>query len=172
MKDLLNFVPIGYDAYISCRMEVDMQHTEAITINRPQSEVWSLVGDPTGWPEWLPDVADVEIEGPLEQGAALSYTWRTRRVRATVTHYVRGQSLRIHSTENNYEFDEAISLRGLGGMTVVSITMGFKPTVWWASALSVLLWPTKKLMLGRPLRKELNALRAAVEVAAPVRQSG
>jgi hypothetical protein len=41
--------------------------------------------------------------------------------------------------------------------------MGFEPTVWWASALSVLLIPVKGLMLGRPLRQELQDLKVAVE---------
>ncbi len=45
--------------------------------------------------------------------------------------------------------------------------MGFDPTVWWVSALSILLVPFKGMMLGKPLRKELEALRIAVESEPP-----
>lgn len=147
-----------------------MQHTETITINRPQSEVWPLVGDPAAWPKWDQAIEDVVVDGPVREGAKLSYKWRGRTVNATVSRYIRPQTLAIRSDDKGYEFDELISLRGLGNMTMVSITMGFKPAAWWGSTLAVLSWPAKKVTLGRPLRKELNALRAEVEAPEPARQ--
>ena len=44
----------------------------------------------------------------------------------------------ISSSEKNYDFQESITLEPLGGQTKVEFTMGFEPTVWWATALSVL----------------------------------
>jgi uncharacterized protein YndB with AHSA1/START domain len=34
-----------------------------LRIDRPASEVWSLVGDPTALPRWFPGVADAQVDG-------------------------------------------------------------------------------------------------------------
>jgi uncharacterized protein YndB with AHSA1/START domain len=34
-----------------------------LRIDRPASDVWSLVGDPTALPRWFPGVADAQVDG-------------------------------------------------------------------------------------------------------------
>ena len=142
-----------------------MQHAESIIISRPQAAVWALVGNPQSWGDWVPGVTDVRLEGggAPSVGAALSYTWRERRRDTTVTAFEDEGVIGIAGSEKNYEFSETIRVREAFRGTAVTITMGFKPTVWWASFLAIFMLPIKGLLLGRPLRKELQALRAAVE---------
>ena len=73
------------------------------------------------------------------------------------------QTIGISSSEKNYDFQESITLEPLGDQTKVEFTMGFEPTVWCATALSVLVVPFKGPLLVRPLRKELESLRTAAE---------
>ena len=142
-----------------------MQHSESIFINRPRAEVWALVGDPQSWGEWIPGLTDVRIEGggAPSEGARLSYAWRGRRQETTLAAFEAERVIGVASSEKNYEFSESIMLRETGVGTEVTITMGFDPTVWWASFLAMFVPPIKGLMFGRPLRKMLDALRASLE---------
>ena len=142
-----------------------MQHAESIVIKRPEAEVWALVGNPQSWETWIPDVTEVRIEGggAPSVGTALSYTWRGKRQDTTVAAFETERVMGVASSQKNYEFSETIALRETFGGTEVTITVGFEPTVWWASFLAIFMPPIKGLMLGRPLRKELQALRVAVE---------
>ena len=142
-----------------------MKHAESIIINRHEAEVWTLVGDPQSWGEWVPGLTDVQIEGggaPAE-GAGLSFTWRGKRQETKVAAFEAGRTIGIAGTEKNYEFSETLALRETFGGTEVTVTIGFEPTVWWASFLAMFMFPVKGLTLGRPLLKMLNSLRAAVE---------
>ncbi len=141
-----------------------MQQTESVTIDRPPAEVWALVGDVRTWTKWLEDISDVQlVSGELATGAEFSYKFRGRDVHATVDRYEAGRVIGIASSEKSYDFAESIRVEPADGQTRVTFTMGFDPTVWWASALSILLVPFKGMMLGKPLRNELEALRTAVE---------
>lgn len=141
-----------------------MQQTESITIDRPPAEVWALVGDVRNWTKWLKDISDVElVSGELATGAEFSYKFRGRDVNATVDRYEEGRVIGIGAQEKKYDFAESLAVEPTDGGTRVTFTMGFDPTVWWVSALSILLVPFKGMMLGKPLRKELEELRIAVE---------
>lgn len=141
-----------------------MQRSESTVINRPSEDLWALVGDVRRWPKWLRGVSDVRLlSEEVAVGSEFAYKWRDRDVSATVSAYKRGQTIGISSSEKNYDFQESITLEPLGDQTKVELTMGFEPTVWWATALSVLVVPFKGPLLGRPLRKELESLRTAAE---------
>jgi uncharacterized membrane protein len=141
-----------------------VEQTESILIDRPAGDVWPLVGDVRGWNQWLTGISDVElVSDELAPGSEFSYQYRHKPVRATVDQYEEGRLIGISTSEKRYDFAESITLDPRGDQTEVTFTMGFEPTVWWASALSVLLIPVKGLMLGRPLRQELQDLKVAVE---------
>ena len=142
-----------------------MQHAESIIIKRPQAAVWALVGDPHSWGEWIPGLTDVRLEGggAPSEGAGLSYTWRGKRQDTTVAAFEAERVIGVASSEKNYDFSETMTVRETFGGTEVTVTMEFKPTVWWVSVFAIFMLPIKGLMLGRPLRKMLGALRAAVE---------
>ena len=140
-----------------------MQATESLTIHRPQAEVWKLVGDPAQWSRWSKTFELVETHGPLRAGTRISYKYRGRPVEATIDPFIEGQVYGVRSVEKSYIFNESISLRSEGDSTVATFTMGFKPTALWARSLAVLIWPAKKLVLGRPLQKSLKSLRAVAE---------
>lgn len=141
-----------------------MEHSESVTIDRSAPEVWKFVGNPESWADWIPDVQDVEVEGgEFGAGSVVSYTWRGNWQRANVSRFDPGRSWEIRSSEQNYDFHEDITIESVEAGTQVTLTMGFDPTVWWVRVLSVLLLPVKRWVLGRPLRKELSALKTAVE---------
>lgn len=141
-----------------------MQQTESITIDRPSAEVWPLIGSPDGWQRWLSGISNVKLlSDEVGPGAEFAYKFRDREVRATVDRYEEGRLISISSEERSYDFGESMELEPLGDQTRVTFTMGFEPTVWWASAASALLTPFKDRMLGKPLRKELETLRTEVE---------
>lgn len=146
-----------------------MQHVETIAINRPVGVVWELTGNPANWQRWEPGVTDVQLDGDLAQGAGITYKWRGKQQTGTVTRYIRNQEIAIRVEQQNYTFLEAITMRGIGSMTNVTMSMGFAPKVWWATALSPLLFLVKKLAMGMPMRKSLKALQREAEKAqAPV----
>jgi len=141
-----------------------MEQTESILIDRNANDVWPLVGDVRGWNQWLTGISDVElVSDELAPGAEFSYQFRNKPVRATVDHYEEGRLIGISTSEKTYDFAESITLDPRGDQTEVTFTVGFEPTVWWVSALSVLLIPIKGLMLGRPLRQELADLKRVAE---------
>ena len=141
-----------------------MQHTETTTIDRSAEEVWAFVGDVQSWPNWLDDVTDVEVpSGGLAEDTQISYKFRGRPTHPTITAYDEERELGISSSERGYEFAESITLQPGEDQTDVTFTMGFEPAVWWTKALAVLITPFRSTMLGRPLRKELRALKTAVE---------
>ena len=142
-----------------------MQHVESIIINRPKADVWALVSDPQSWGEWIPGLTDVRIEGggAPSEGTGLSYTWRGKRQDTTVAAFEAERVIGIARSEKNFKFTETIALSDTFGGTSVTITMGFQPTVWWASILAIFMLPIKGLVIGRPLKKMLESLRAAVE---------
>ena len=146
-----------------------MQHSESIVINRPEAEVWALVGDPQSWEKWIPGVTDVQIEGggALSVGIGLSYIWRGKRQDTTIAVFETQRAIGVATSEKNYEFSETIVVRETLGGTGVTVTMGFEPTVWWATFLAIFMLPIKGFLLGRPLRKELEALRAALGAQTP-----
>jgi hypothetical protein len=51
----------------------------------------------------------------------------------------------------------------MGDQTEVAFTMGFEPTVWWMKVVAVVVVPIKDRLMGRPLRRELERLRAVAE---------
>ena len=56
-------------------------------------EVWDVLADAPGWPQWDPDVHDVVAEGPLVAGATVMWRERGRQVSATVHEAVEGFEL-------------------------------------------------------------------------------
>ena len=146
-----------------------MQHSETMVISRTEAEVWALVGDPQSWETWIPGVTDVRIEGDgaPSVGIGLSYSWRGKRQDAMIAVFETPRAIGVASSEKNYEFSETIVVRETLGGTSVTVTMGFEPTVWWATFLAIFMLPIKGRLLGRPLRRELEALRAALGAQAP-----
>ena len=142
-----------------------MQHAETIIIKRPGADVWALVGDPRTWETWVPGVTDVRLEGDGAPtvGSGLSYGWRGERRDTTVNAFEAERLIGIASSEKNYDFSQTIALSETFGGTRVTMTIGFEPTVWWGSILSVLMLPIKGFLLGRTPRKDLQALRAALD---------
>lgn len=142
-----------------------MEHAETIVIERPAEQVWRLAGDPRAWPVWAPDIRDVEVspDGALARGSTVRLRTRGRESQAIVTEYVAGQTFGFHAPERRYDFWESISLAPLGSGTQVTARMGFGPKGLVLSTLALLAWPAKRWLLGPPLRKDLAALRAAVE---------
>ena len=141
-----------------------MQHAETIIIKRPGAEVWALVGDPLTWERWIPGVTDVRLEGggTPSEGASLSYTRRGKRQEPTVAAFEAELVIGIRGSEKNYEFSQTMSLGETFGGTRATLTMEIAPTAWWVSILAILMLPVKGLMIGRPLRKTLEGLRAAL----------
>ena len=141
-----------------------MQHSETMVISRTEAEVWALVGNPQSWETWIPGVTDVRIEGggAPSVGIGVSYIWRGKRQDATIAVFEAQRAIGVASSEKNYEFSETIVVRETLGGTSVTVTMGFEPTVWWATFLAIFMLPIKGRLLGRPLRRELEALRAAL----------
>jgi len=43
--------------------------TEEIAIDAPVEKVWNLVTDIDHWPDWMANVSDATLEGPLEVGS-------------------------------------------------------------------------------------------------------
>ncbi len=142
-----------------------MQHAETIIIKRPGADVWALVGDPRTWETWVPGVTDVRLEGDgaPSVGTGLSYGWRGKRQDTTVSAFEAGRLIGIAGSEKNYDFSETIALGETFGGTRVTVTMGFEPTVWWGSILAILMLPVKGRWPGMTLRKDLQALRAALD---------
>lgn len=142
-----------------------MQHVETIAIDRPVADVWTLVGDPSNWSRWMPDLTDVKLDGEVRTGARLSYTWRGKKRDTTITRFIQGQEIAVRGEEPTYDFTESITVRGMGTMTNVSLSMGFEAKVWWGTALTPFLIAVKKVGMGRPMRKSLNALSREAEAA-------
>ena len=142
-----------------------MQHSESITLYHPMAEVWAVVGDPQSWGKWIEGITDVQVEGggALAVGKGLSYKWRGKTQNTTVIELKAGRMIRIGSAEKNYDFIETIVLAEVGVSTKVTMTVGFNPTVWWASVMAVFMLPFKGLLLGRPFRKQLRALSRVLE---------
>ena len=145
-----------------------MQHSETMVISRTEAEVWALVGNPQSWETWIPGVTDVRIEGggAPSVGIGLSYSWRGKRQNTTIAVFETQRTIGVASSEKNYDFSETIVVRETLGGTGVTVTMGFEPTVWWATFLAIFMLPIKGRLLGRPLRRELEALRAALAAQA------
>jgi uncharacterized protein YndB with AHSA1/START domain len=144
-----------------------VEHTEVAPIARAPREVWALVGDAESWPRWTTGLTDVHVDGELRPDAVVSYAWRGRRTKVTVSEYEPERLLAIRSSAKGYEFSESIALASMGESTRVSITMGFRPTARWAKTLAFLLAPVASLVLGRALKKSLAALRRAAEGSRP-----
>lgn len=141
-----------------------MEQTESITINRPASEIWPLVGDVRAWPKWIKDISDVEADtDELSTGSELVYKYRGRPARATVERYEEGRVIEIGATEKSWNFEESITLTPQGDQTEVTFVMGFDPTAGWAKAAAAVLSPFKGPLLANPLKRELEALKQAVE---------
>ena len=142
-----------------------MQHSESITIQCPLGEVWAMAGDPHAWGKWIKGITDVKSEesGTLAAGKALSFAERGKARNMTVIEYEAGRIIRLGSTQKGYDFNETIALVESAGATEVTLTMGLEPTVWWASFLALFMQPINGLVIGRPLRKTLQALSAALE---------
>lgn len=141
-----------------------MEHTESITIDRPASEIWPLIGDPRRWTTWIKDVSDFELDtDELGEGSELVYKYRGRPARATVERYEEGKAIEIGAIEKSWNFEESITLTPQGDRTEVTFTMGFDPTAGWAKAMATLLSPFKGPLLAKPLKRELQALKSEVE---------
>ncbi len=142
-----------------------MQHSESITIYHSRADVWAVVGDPQSWEEWIDGITDIQVEGggALAVGKGLSYKWRGKIQNTTVIELEAGHRIHIGSAEKNYDFNETIVLTDVGVLTKVTMTVDFNPTVWWASVLAVFMLPFKGLLLGRPFKKQLQALSRVLE---------
>lgn len=142
-----------------------MEHSESAVIGRPIERVWALAGDPRAWPTWAPDIGDVHVSPPepLAPGSTVQLRTRGRESRATVTEYVEGRAFGFRASERRFDFWESITLRPAGSNTEVTVHMGFAPKGILFSALALLAWPVRRWLLGPPLRKDLEALRIAVE---------
>lgn len=144
-----------------------MEHSQSGLIDRPVEQVWALAGDPRAWPAWAPDISDVRVEQALAPGSIVSLKTRGRESRATVFEYVEQRAFGIRAAEKRFDFWESIRLAPSGSRTRVTVSMGFAPKGFLFSALALLAWPFKRWLIGRPLRQDLEALRAAVERADP-----
>jgi hypothetical protein len=50
-----------------------------VEIHAPVQRVWDLLGDPTAWPSFAPEVHDVHLQGPV--AADTRFTWANGRSR-------------------------------------------------------------------------------------------
>lgn len=144
-----------------------MEHSQTTVIERPVGRVWALAGDPRAWPAWAPDIRDVEVlpDGLLAPGSTVRLRTRGRVSDATIVEYVEHRAFGFRASEKRFDFWESIHLSPAGSGTQVTVSMGFVPRGILLSALALLAWPFKRWLLGSPLRKDLEALRAAVERA-------
>lgn len=145
--------------------EETVEHSETTIIERPVERVWALAGDPRAWPAWAPDIRDVEVSpaGALAPGSTVRLRTRGSESHATVTEFVEHRAFGFRAAEPRYDFFESITLNPSGARTQVTLTMGFAPKGPVFSALALLARPFKRWLLGSPLRKDLEALRGAVE---------
>lgn len=148
-----------------------MEHAQNSIIDRPVEQVWALAGDPRAWPLWAPDISDVRVDQALAPGSSVRLKTRGRQSQATVFEYVAQRAFGIRAAEKRFDFWESISLAPSGSRTQVTVRMGFAPKGLVFSTLALLAWPFKRWLLGRPLRHDLDALRAAVERADPAQPS-
>jgi hypothetical protein len=145
-------------------MAVRVEQSESIAIGRPQHEVWRLTGDPRAWSAWT-SVRNVRTtpEGPLAAGTEVTYGYGEHETHATIAEFSPERLLAIQASEPGYDFLESVALAPNGAGTLATMTMGFATKTLVYSALAVLAKPFKRWVLGRPLRKDLLALRAAAE---------
>jgi carbon monoxide dehydrogenase subunit G len=146
-----------------------MQHSESIVVERPAQDVWELTGDLRAWSAWSPNIEVIEVvpEGTLAKGSKVRYRYRGRETNATVAQYEEQRVVGIEAPGKSYDFRESITLMPQGQNTEVTFFMAFEPKVWFMSALAVLLIPVKSWVLGRPLKRELRDIKAAVEARTP-----
>lgn len=138
-------------------------YAQSIVINRPVKDVWPLTGNPQGWLAWS-RIGDPEVEGGVvKQGAHISYRFGGRRNDVIVESYEEERVYGIFAENPNYDFREWIELTPQGDSTLVTFTMDFKTKGLVYGTLGTLVTPIKRWVLGRPLRKELQALKTAVE---------
>ncbi len=140
-----------------------MQHSETIAIDTPVSSVWNLVGNPANWSRWMDGLTDLRVEGDLAPGSPVSYNWRGKPRRSTITRYVHDQEIALKGEEPNYSYSESITVRGMGSTTNVSMEMSIESSAWWAMPLAPVAFAFKKLFLGMPMRKSLKALKSEAE---------
>jgi hypothetical protein len=130
-----------------------VQHTET-----------TFIGDIRWWPKWIEDITDVEVpSGEMAEGTRLSYKFRGRPAYPTITAYEQGSTIGISSSEDRYEFAEAITLHADGDQTAIDFTMEIEPKVWWMKALAAVVGPFKGTLMGRSMRREMEMLKSAVE---------
>ncbi len=141
-----------------------MQHTETIAINMPVEDVWDLVGNPNSWPKWMDRLTDVKLNGPVESGSPISYSWRDKQQSGKVIAFLESQEISVKAEQSGFDVTESIIVHGIGDMTNVSLSMIFEPKTWWAKAADPLMLAGKKVFIGMPLRKSLKNLRDQVEV--------
>lgn len=145
-------------------MAVRVQQSESIAIARPQHEVWRLTGHPRAWAAWT-SVRNVRTqpEGPLAVGTEVTYGYGEHETHVTIDEFRPERLLAIMASEPGYDFVESVALSPNGAGTLATVTMGFVPKGLLYSALALIAMPFKRWLLGRPLRKDLVALRAAAE---------
>ena len=141
-----------------------MEYAVSSIIDKPVEVVWSYLGDPTKWPTWTEDLAEVRTDpaDKLGVGSVMEYKWRGNRVKADITHYESERVIAIHSSEKRYEFFESFALRPANSGTEVTMKLAFQPSVFWMNALAVILWPLNGLLLGRSIKGTLSQLDRAV----------
>ncbi len=147
-------------------MAVRVEQSESIAIGRPQHVVWRLAGHPRAWSAWT-STRNVRTtpDGPLAAGTEVTYGYGERETHATIAEFSPERLLAIQASEPGYDFVESVVLAPNGAGTLATITMGFVTRGLLYSTLAVLVKPFKRWVLGRPLRKDLLALRAAAEHA-------
>jgi Polyketide cyclase / dehydrase and lipid transport len=145
-------------------LRIFIDHEETMILDCPVTRVWAIVGDPHEWPAWAPGIGEIETSpaGPLKPGTCMHYRMGSRPVEATITDHVDQRLIGFSTAEARYDFRESIALRPIDARTGVSIRMGFGTRGVLFPILAVLAWPARRWLLGRPLRKDLDALRAAV----------
>lgn len=145
-----------------------MEHSESIVIDRPLNEVWARTGDPRAWSDWAPGLQVIEpVPASIGNGSVVRVRTSGRESEATIIDYEERRRIGIRATEKRFEFWETVELSAEGARTRVTLRMGAasrNPILW---AIGVLVSPARRWLLGPPIRKDLGALRAAVEREEP-----
>jgi uncharacterized protein YndB with AHSA1/START domain len=128
-----------------------------VHVSAAPEQVWKLLADVPGWPDWNPEIKEASIDGPLASGARI--TWRSGpgTIKSTVADVDPATRLSWRGSTMGIKAIHVWTLRPEDEGTTISTEES------WSGPLVSLLKKTSKRRLDQALESGLRYVKAAAE---------
>ncbi|MHA1945592.1 MAG: SRPBCC family protein [Candidatus Hodarchaeales archaeon] len=147
-----------------------MRGSATVRINKPVEEVFSFITNVKNNDRWVEGASETKLitDEEVNIGSTFegnySYSGKIHKIGYEVVKYSSPDHFGVKSTHGPFPFENWLDLKNVEGQTEITNTIDAGPDHWVTSIMFILLKPLLKRQMSKQMKKELDNLKAILEL--------